>query len=309
MYLLYAGNYLELQARTQLFNEHMEPALVALEKFDQLHQVSAKIPALGQYLDVCRWPFRRLEYSFVLDILLRNAQPNSMFLDAGSGVTPFAHAMAKCGFRANACDFDVRDIEALVALDPERIYGSPVRYSVQDLTHMGYADDTFEAISCVSVLEHIAPPNDQLAIGELKRILRPGGTLVITVDFLPASAEPNRQRFTYFARRLTQLLQDGDITQLYQAVGRKLSAKRAVSVGLSQVARSANQCFEASHLEQDILPLLSGNGKIDDAPFSTDLTSVSAEQARNFWRIETDSFDHNGQREVLPVAIVWRKPL
>jgi SAM-dependent methyltransferase len=71
-------------------------------------------------------------------------------------------------------------------------------YRIMDVQNMSFPDETFHVIFCISVLEHIVCPTqdpdhpklDRLfdpfgarpAIGEMKRCLKPGGKLIITVD-------------------------------------------------------------------------------------------------------------------------------
>lgn len=71
-------------------------------------------------------------------------------------------------------------------------------YRIMDVRKMSFADSTFDCIFCISVLEHIVcptqDPNDpgllrvfdplgaRPAIVEMKRCLKPGGKLIITVD-------------------------------------------------------------------------------------------------------------------------------
>lgn len=66
----------------------MEPLLLRRETVSQAGDVPASLPEIEQYLQVCRWPFRKLEYSFALDALLAHLQPGNCYLDAGSGVRP-----------------------------------------------------------------------------------------------------------------------------------------------------------------------------------------------------------------------------
>lgn len=51
-----------------------------------------------------------------------------------------------------------------------------------DLTRLGIADGALETVVCVSVLEHV----DDLtaALAELRRVVAPGGTVLLTVPFL-----------------------------------------------------------------------------------------------------------------------------
>jgi SAM-dependent methyltransferase len=51
-----------------------------------------------------------------------------------------------------------------------------------DFTRLSYADESFDVVSCISVLEHM-PPGAQLAgVREMARVLKPGGRLIITYD-------------------------------------------------------------------------------------------------------------------------------
>lgn len=52
---------------------------------------------------------------------------------------------------------------------------------VCDITSIPEPDDSFDAILCVEVLEHLPKPLD--ALRELARLLRPGGTLILTAPF------------------------------------------------------------------------------------------------------------------------------
>jgi ubiquinone/menaquinone biosynthesis C-methylase UbiE len=46
-----------------------------------------------------------------------------------------------------------------------------------DLTRLGFASDFFDVILCSHVLEHI--DDDRAALRELRRVLKPGGTVVL----------------------------------------------------------------------------------------------------------------------------------
>ena len=50
---------------------------------------------------------------------------------------------------------------------------------VGDALALAYPDESFDSVIASEVLEHI--PDDDAAIAELSRVLRPGGTLVVTV--------------------------------------------------------------------------------------------------------------------------------
>ena len=61
-------------------------------------------------------------------------------------------------------------------------------------------------MSCASVLEHVE--NDERFFQKLLRHVRPGGVLVLTVDFHPSGAALSAEhRRTYTAAALKQLVQ------------------------------------------------------------------------------------------------------
>lgn len=57
-----------------------------------------------------------------------------------------------------------------------------LRLEVQDATRLGYADDTFDSVVCISVLEHVGRGQDARALSEMWRVLKPGGMLHLTTD-------------------------------------------------------------------------------------------------------------------------------
>jgi SAM-dependent methyltransferase len=56
-----------------------------------------------------------------------------------------------------------------------------VRFEPGDITRTQYRDGWFDAVTCMSVIEHGVPVDGFLA--EVARILRPGGLLVVSTDY------------------------------------------------------------------------------------------------------------------------------
>jgi ubiquinone/menaquinone biosynthesis C-methylase UbiE len=307
MYVLYADSRAALSERTDLFARHFEPALAKLEASYRAGGVPTSLPEIPQYLKVCRWPFRQLEYSLALDVLLEHLRPGDRYLDAGSGVTPLGHILAAKAVQTDACDANQRLIDELRRFRPEDVFGSRVKYATQDLTRLSYADEMFDAVSCISVLEHIPAPFDQAAVREMLRVLKPGGVLVLTVDFTPPAADGRSSRLRRYIKRAAELARSGNLNEIGRGMARKVRAHQAIQRGTARNARSANQCFEVAHLEQDIAPLLRGEELTSRLSFTTDLRALTAKHARRFWDLESGLFDDQGRRAVLPAAVILRK--
>ena len=127
---------------------------------------------------------RRWEYLWVterFDELVRERGDSTLgVLDAGSGLTYFAHWLAHefPSLRIECCDRDPRSADAAKRLVPP---ASPlVTYSTQDLAALSYEDDRFDAVNCVSVLEHT--DRHEEIVDEFARVLAPGGSLILTID-------------------------------------------------------------------------------------------------------------------------------
>jgi SAM-dependent methyltransferase len=82
-----------------------------------------------------------------------------------------------------------------------------------DVTNLQFRTSTFDAVICLEVLEYVSDP--RRAVNEIARVLKVGGTVVLSVPFMFKEHE-DVQRYT--GGYLKELLRDFDITQ-FAAVG------------------------------------------------------------------------------------------
>jgi SAM-dependent methyltransferase len=95
--------------------------------------------------------------------------PKGKLLDVPAGEGALAARLLQLGFSVSCCD-----------LFPEIFRLKNVEIKRGDLSsQLPYNDSEFDYVTCVEGLEHIENP--QQAIREFRRILSPGGTLVISV--------------------------------------------------------------------------------------------------------------------------------
>jgi ubiquinone/menaquinone biosynthesis C-methylase UbiE len=113
--------------------------------------------------------------------------PGDRLLDLGSGGGRHAHEAMRQGATAVAVDSDAaaaKDCAALmVALEEQdplvASRGGAGATGVGDALDLPFPAASFDRVIAAEVLEHI--PDDRRAISELVRVLRPGGTLAVTV--------------------------------------------------------------------------------------------------------------------------------
>ncbi len=112
-------------------------------------------------------------------------RPGEAFLDAGAGFGRHAYEAARLGARVTALDWAADEVETMRAMflamieQGEIAPGSFTGVMRGDATRLPFPDATFDRIVTSEVLEHIQ--DDVSAIAEFERVLKPGGTLAVTV--------------------------------------------------------------------------------------------------------------------------------
>ena len=106
-------------------------------------------------------------------------------LDLGCGAGRHAFEAARRGARVVALDMDngelqnVRAVAAAMGDAGEIPAGGSIQTVSGDATAMPFPDGAFDVVIASEVMEHI--PADQQAMGEVARVLRPGGVAAVTV--------------------------------------------------------------------------------------------------------------------------------
>jgi SAM-dependent methyltransferase len=111
--------------------------------------------------------------------------PGMRVLDIGCGGGRHAFEAFRRGADVVALDHDRGELEGVegmlhaMAEAGEVPAGTTARTLHGDALHLPFDEGAFDRVIAAEVLEHI--PDDERAIGELARILRPGGVVAVTV--------------------------------------------------------------------------------------------------------------------------------
>lgn len=132
---------------------------------------------LHQWSRIWEYPFAT---GAIRNSLSRSRDRKLRVLDAGSGLTFFPYFL-KSRFPTLdvvCLDYDplLQDLYAAVNGNT----GIPVDFHLRSMDSTGFDGEAFDLIYCISVLEHTRNYSD--LIREFKRLLKPGGQLVVTFD-------------------------------------------------------------------------------------------------------------------------------
>lgn len=100
-------------------------------------------------------------------------------LDLGCGLGRHSILLGRQGFKVACFDISEEVIEQVErwARSEKLVFD----YRVGDMLSLPYADDSFDAILCYNVISHTDTDGVRRVIGEISRVLRPGGECYLTL--------------------------------------------------------------------------------------------------------------------------------
>lgn len=101
--------------------------------------------------------------------------------DTGCGCGAFSLLLARQGFRVSGFDLSEDAVALTKALLAEEGFSSE-NFRAAEIRNTGFPDAAFDAVLARDVLDHLPMEEARAALGELLRITRPGGCLLLRLD-------------------------------------------------------------------------------------------------------------------------------
>lgn len=145
------------------------------------------------------------QYRLLYTLTARFVPAGSHVLDWGTGRGHFAYYLVRHGFRVTAYSLE-SEPEIFAALSPEERCRLEF-FRGSDPVRLPFADHSFSAAFSVGVLEHVRDVGgaEEASLDELRRILAPGGVLVVyhlpnRLSYIEALSRWIHERYTFGER-------------------------------------------------------------------------------------------------------------
>jgi SAM-dependent methyltransferase len=119
--------------------------------------------------------YGRHKVDVLLDEVLKELQPGDRVLDVGCGTGEYIRRVHELGFVGAG----VEPAEAMREIAIEKNPHSEVLEGVA--TKLPFPDASFDLVICIEVLRYLHRADGRLAMREMRRVLRPGGRLFLTM--------------------------------------------------------------------------------------------------------------------------------
>jgi SAM-dependent methyltransferase len=117
--------------------------------------------------------FMRAKADLLRDLIARFEMQNPAMLDVGCGVGSFHPLLRDLTGRLSGIDVSSVSIERARADNPD------VDYRAFDGRSFPFADGGFDLVTAICVMHHVAPNQWTHFIGEMRRVVRPGGLICV----------------------------------------------------------------------------------------------------------------------------------
>lgn len=177
------------------YSKYMEKEVLRFpELINEIKKLDKSIDYFNSYSIYMKWAIRKLEYSFIIDNL--PGKECLKILDVGCGVTIFPNILSKMGHTVDA--LDPAEEWKLANSDISRLYNDFFHSNVNYINDYVYGINTkelYDVVISVSVLEHLPLSELKKTISKLLSLLKPDGSLIMTIDYSPRAVHSKNKLF------------------------------------------------------------------------------------------------------------------
>jgi SAM-dependent methyltransferase len=169
--------------------------------------------------------------------------PNPRVLDAGCGSGRTLQELVEYG-RVSGIELS----EEAAELARGRALGE---VEVGRLEELPWADETFDLITCLDVIEHV--PDDVVALAELRRVVAPGGWLLVTVPAYQALWSQHDEANHHYRRYSRAALRGAAVSAGWEL--RRMSSFNSLLLAPAAAVRLARRRVRSSNGDANDLAL------------------------------------------------------
>lgn len=131
--------------------------------------------ALGRSPFVNAFAYGRSKIDRMVDDLFAELPKGAKVLDVGCGTGEHLHRAQEAGLRTHGLE----PAPAMLAIARQKVPAADIREGAA--TELPYGDAEFDLVIMVEVLRYLDRPDIEKALAEARRVLRPGGWLLVTL--------------------------------------------------------------------------------------------------------------------------------
>lgn len=116
----------------------------------------------------------------VLDCLDRLGIQGGRLLDVGCGPAVYTPDLTSRGFEVCGVDMApdvVRRAREIMSHSP---YADKAHFFIGDIEHLEFSDETFDVVVVMGLFDYL--PSDDVALAEIRRVLKPGGVALVSLQ-------------------------------------------------------------------------------------------------------------------------------
>lgn len=166
-----------------------------------LNKISYQVISIGllqtnDFLAATKMPYsshlqtvwtRHWEYATL--IIESEVETDMRVLDVGGTGTIFSYFLAIMKCNVHTVDIDKQKVQDAIALSKKMNFN--MNHFYQSATNLFFSDNYFDRVFSVCVIEHLLSEEEQTkAMKEMSRVLRPGGILALSYDYLDKERKP-----------------------------------------------------------------------------------------------------------------------